>query len=241
MSFASQPIVAREGLMDKISILVVDDHPLFRQGLRDVLRNESDLEIVGEGSNGQEAIELTHSLQPDALILDINLPGLNGLQVTRQLRAERCTAAVVMLTAYDDAEQVLHAFRAGGSAYCPKDVAPHKLVQVLRQVVQGHYVVGDQVFDRDGLQAWLDSTVEKAGRPYVDDTREAFSPLSPREMEILQYVTRGLSNKEIALSLGISHQTVKNHMTAILHKLDVEDRTQAAVYALRRGWVRLQD
>jgi DNA-binding NarL/FixJ family response regulator len=231
----------QDALMDRINILVVDDHPLFRQGLRDVLRNETDLEIVGEGANGQEAVELTHALQPDVLILDINLPGQNGLQVTRQLRGERCPTAVVMLTAYDDADQVIHAFRAGGSAYCPKDVTPNKLVQVIRQVVQGHYVVGDQVFDRDGLQSWLDSTVERAGRPYVDETRETFSPLSPREMEILQYVTRGLSNKEIAVSLGISHQTVKNHMTAILHKLDVEDRTQAAVYALRRGWVRLQD
>jgi DNA-binding NarL/FixJ family response regulator len=219
----------------------VDDHPLFRQGLRDVLQSEDDIEVVGEASNGQEAIDLTHALQPDALILDINLPGTNGLQVTRQLRAEHCTSAVVMLTAYDDAEQVLHAFRAGGSAYCPKDITPHKLVQILRQVVQGHYVVDDHIFDQEGLQGWLDTSVEKAGRSYVDDSREAFSPLSPREMEILQYVTRGLSNKEIAVSLGISHQTVKNHMTAILHKLGVEDRTQAAVYALRRGWVRLTD
>jgi DNA-binding NarL/FixJ family response regulator len=227
--------------MDSIRILVVDDHPLFRQGLRDVLQSEADIEVVGEGANGEEAIELTRALQPDALILDINLPGMNGLQVTRQLRGEHCTSAVVMLTAYDDAEQVLHAFRAGGSAYCPKDVTPHKLVQTLRQVVQGHYVVGEHVFDLEGLQAWLGSSVEKAGRSYVDDSRETFSPLSPREMEILQHVTRGLSNKEIALSLGISHQTVKNHMTAILHKLDVEDRTQAAVYALRRGWVRLKD
>jgi len=226
--------------MDKISVLVVDDHPLVRQGLRDLLRGEPDMEVVGEGADGQEALDLTRSLKPDALILDINLPVINGLQVTRQLRSERCAAAVVILTAYDDIEQVLHAFRAGGSAYCPKDVTPHKLIQVLRQVVQGHYVVGDQVFDREGLQTWLDRNVEQAGRPYLDDTREAFSPLSPREMEILQYVTRGLSNKEIAVSLGISHQTVKNHMTAILHKLDVEDRTQAAVYALRRGWVRLQ-
>jgi len=227
--------------MDRIRILVVDDHPLFRQGLRDVLQSEEDIEVVAEASNGQEAIDLTHALQPDALILDINLPGMNGLQVTRQLRAEHCTSAVVMLTAYDDAEQVLHAFRAGGSAYCPKDITPHKLVQILRQVVQGHYVVDDHIFDVEGLQGWLDSSVEKAGRSYVDDSREAFSPLSPREMEILQFVTRGLSNKEIAVSLGISHQTVKNHMTAILHKLDVEDRTQAAVYALRRGWVRLKD
>jgi DNA-binding NarL/FixJ family response regulator len=226
--------------MDKISILVVDDHPLFRQGLRDVLSSESDIEVVGEGSDGQEAIELARRLQPDAIILDINLPGQNGLQVARQLRSERSVAAVVMLTAYDDVDQVLHAFRAGGSAYCPKDVTPHKLVQVLRQVVQGHFVVGDQVFDREGLQAWLDSSVERAGRPHGNDSSEAFAPLSPREMEILQYVTRGQSNKEIAVSLGISHQTVKNHMTAILHKLHVEDRTQAAVYALRRGWVRLQ-
>jgi DNA-binding NarL/FixJ family response regulator len=227
--------------MDRIRILVVDDHPLFRQGLRDVLQSEADIEVVGEASNGQEAIDLTHALQPDALILDINLPGANGLQVARQLRAEHCTAAVVMLTAYDDTEQVLHAFRAGGSAYCPKDITPHKLVQILRQVVQGHYVVGDHIFDQEGLQAWLESSVEKTSRTYVDDNRETFSPLSPREMEILQHVTRGLSNKEIAVSLGISHQTVKNHMTAILHKLGVEDRTQAAVYALRRGWVRLTD
>jgi two-component system response regulator DegU len=230
-----------EEVMDRIRILVIDDHPLFRQGLRDVLQSEADIEVIGEGSNGDEAIELTHALQPDALILDINLPGINGLQVTRQLRAEHCTSAVVMLTAYDDAEQVLHAFRAGGSAYCPKDVTPHKLVEVLREVVQGHYVVGDHVFDLEGLNSWLVSSVEKSGRSYADDNREAFSPLSPREMEILQQVTRGLSNKEIAIALGISHQTVKNHMTAILHKLDVEDRTQAAVYALRRGWVRLKD
>lgn len=229
--------------MDKIRILVVDDHPLFRQGLRDLLRSEPDVEVVGEGANGQEALEHARSLQPDAMLLDINLPELNGLQVTRQLRQEHNTTAVVLLTAYHDDEQVLHAFRAGASAYCPKDVTPHKLMQVLRQVVQGHYVLDDQVFDREGLDAWLDRRLDtqRAGRAYVDESHEAFSPLSPREMEILQHVTRGLSNKEIALSLGISHQTVKNHMTAILHKLNVEDRTQAAVYALRRGWVRLQD
>jgi DNA-binding NarL/FixJ family response regulator len=197
--------------------------------------------VVGEGANGGEAIELARSLQPDALILDINLPDINGLQVTRQLREERSPAAVVMLTAYDDSEQVLHAFRAGGSAYCPKDVTPHRLVQVLREVVQGHYVVGDQIFDHEGLQLWLDTRTVKGSRPYLDDGHETLSPLSSREMEILQQVTRGMSNKEIAGSLGISHQTVKNHMTAILHKLRVEDRTQAAVYALRRGWVRLKD
>jgi DNA-binding NarL/FixJ family response regulator len=227
--------------MDKIRILVVDDHPLFRQGLRDVLRGEPDIEVIGEGENGQTALDLTRGLKPDALILDINLPDINGLQVARTLRNERSPVAVVMLTAYDDAEQILHAFRAGGSAYCPKDITPGKLVSVLREVVQGRYVVDDQVFDAEGLQEWLNQRLEKAGRSHFDDWREAFSPLSAREMEILHLVTRGLSNKEIALTLGISHQTVKNHMTAVLDKLAVEDRTQAAVYALRRGWVRLSD
>jgi DNA-binding NarL/FixJ family response regulator len=227
--------------MDKISILIVDDHPLFRQGLRNVLVGEPDLEVVGEGGNGQEALELIRSLKPKVTLLDINLPEMNGLQVVRQIQAERVNLAVIMLTAYHDLEQELHAFRAGSSAYCPKDVTPRHLVQVVRWVAQGHYVVGDRVYDQEGLQAWLEEGVEKAGRPYLNDTREAFSPLSPREMEILQCVTRGMSNKEIAYSLGISHQTVKNHMTAILQKLDVEDRTQAAVYALKHGWVRLEE
>lgn len=227
--------------MTKIKILIVDDHPLFRQGLHDLIRNELDVDVVGECANGQEAIELTHRLTPDVVILDINLPDLNGLQVARQLRAEHSKAALVMLTAYDDSDQVIHAFRSGGSAYCPKDVTPRKLMQVIRQVAQGHFVVGDQVFDQDGLQAWLEKGVEQAGRAHWDEDRETLTTLSPREMQIVQHVTRGLSNKEIAQELGISHQTVKNHMTAILHKLDVEDRTQVAVYALRRGWVRLQD
>lgn len=227
--------------MKKISILLVDDHPLFRQGLRNVLKDEADLDVVGEGGDGPEALTLIRQLKPDVVLLDINLPGLNGLQVIRQLHTERVKSGVIMLTAYHDLEQELHAFRAGSSAYCPKDVTPHHLVQVVRWVSQGHYVVGDRVFDHDGLQTWLEEGVEKAGRPFLNDTREAFSPLSPREMEILECVTRGMSNKEIAYSLGISHQTVKNHMTAILQKLDVEDRTQAAVYALKHGWVRLEE
>jgi DNA-binding NarL/FixJ family response regulator len=209
--------------------------------LRNVLMSETDLDVVGEGGNGQEALDLIRRVRPQVMLLDINLPELNGLQVVRQLQTERAPTAVIMLTAYHDLEQELHAFRAGSSAYCPKDVTPRHLVQVVRWVSQGHYVINDRVYDKDGLQAWLEEGVEKAGRPYLNDTREAFSPLSPREMEILQCVTRGMSNKEIAYSLGISHQTVKNHMTAILQKLDVEDRTQAAVYALKHGWVRLEE
>jgi DNA-binding NarL/FixJ family response regulator len=227
--------------MDKIGVIIVDDHPLFREGVRNVINGEPDLQVIGESISGEEALPALKELRPAVALVDVNLPGINGIQVTRQVEADRLQTAIVLLTAYDDVEQVLHGFRAGAAAYCSKDIQAGKLIDVIRQVARGFYVVGDQVFDKNGLAEWLEKGVESVRRPHLDGEVEAFSPLSPREMEILQYVTRGLSNKEIAGRLGISHQTVKNHMTAILHKLDVEDRTQAAVYALRHGWVRLQD
>jgi DNA-binding NarL/FixJ family response regulator len=227
--------------MEKFSIIIVDDHPLFREGVRSVIDAEDDLNVLAEGTSGDQALQLVRELRPRVALIDINMPNMNGMQVTRQIKAERLDTSIVLLTAYDDVEQVLHAFSAGASAYCSKDVEAGKLVDIVRQVARGFYIVGDQVFDAEGLEEWLSRGVEAVRRPHLDGDIEAFTPLSPREMEILQYVTRGMSNKEIAAKLGISHQTVKNHMTAILHKLDVEDRTQAAVYALRHGWVRLQD
>ncbi|MBN1285566.1 MAG: response regulator transcription factor [Anaerolineae bacterium] len=225
----------------KIKVFIVDDHPLFRRGLINILNLEDDMEVLGESADGEQGLDRILQLQPDIAVLDINMPGMNGLQVTHRLRADRTGVKVILLTAYDDQEQVLHAMRAGASAYCSKDVTPSKLVEIVRQVYEGHYVINEEIFDERGIQEWLDAGVEAATGPYMIDPGEHFVPLSPREMEILRYVTRGMSNKEIAYSLGISHQTVKNHMTSILRKLDVEDRTQAAVYALRRGWVRLQD
>lgn len=231
----------QSGDLNKTTVLIVDDHPLFREGLSKILSLEDDLEVIGEEADGEKALNLARETQPDIVVIDINLPSMNGLQVTRQLKADRTGMVVVMLTAYHDQEQVLHAMRAGASAYYPKDVEPERLVEVIHQCVQGYYIVNDEIFDENGLRAWLEAGVEAATGPYMVDPTEHFVPLSPREMEILQFVTRGMSNKQIALELGISHQTVKNHMTSILKKLDVEDRTQAAVYALRRGWVRMQD
>lgn len=225
-------------LSEPIRIALIDDHPVFRQGLHNLLAVEDDMVVVGEGASGEEALDLVMAVQPDVLVLDINLPGINGLQVAARLRAERLDTAVVFLTAYDDVEQVLHAMRSGGAAYCPKDIEPERLVNTIRLVSQGYFIVGEHTFDGASLRAWLDAGVEAATGPYMVDPGEYFVPLSPREMEILQFVTHGKSNKEIAQSLAISHQTVKNHMTSILKKLDVRDRTQAAVYALRRGWVR---
>jgi DNA-binding NarL/FixJ family response regulator len=226
---------------ERINLVIVDDHQIFRQGVKLNLELQEDLRVVAECSNGEQALEVIRQMEPDVAIIDINLPLVNGIQVTRQLASEHLRTRYIMLTAYDDVQQVIHAMRAGASAYCAKEIEPDKLVEVIRHVNRGRYVVRDQIFDAEGIIAWIESGVESVAGQYYADMAESFSPLSGREMEILQYVTSGLSNKEIARTLKISHQTVKNHMTSILRKLAVEDRTQAAVFALRRGWVRLSD
>jgi len=224
--------------MNKITIVIIDDHPLFRQGVADALSLEPDFSVIGQASNGEEGVGLVRESRPLVAIVDVNLPGLNGQQVTRQIVSERLPTRVILLTAYDDAEQKIHAMRVGAAAYCTKDINPEKLVEIIRNVTAGEYVIGEQMYDSAAMERWLSAHTESAIRPY-SNPGDPFEPLSSREMEVLTHVTRGMSNKEIATMLGISHQTVKNHVTAILRKLGVEDRTQAAIYALRRGWVRL--
>jgi DNA-binding NarL/FixJ family response regulator len=229
------------GMADKINVMIVDDHPVFRQGLRNVLAVHNDLCIIGEAIDGPEAIERVGELLPDVVLMDINLPTLNGLQATRQLKALYPQVNVIMLTAYDDVEQIYHAIRAGASAYYAKDINPDRLVGVIRCVSQGQYIIGDTVLDEQGIGDWLLEEFRRFGGGTLEKEEQFFAPLSPREMEILELVIQGMSNREIAYHLGISHQTVKNHMTSILGKLGVTDRTQAAVYALRHGWVPLHE
>ncbi len=229
------------GSMGKIEVVIVDDHPVFRQGLRNILATHEDLSIVGEASDGDEAVKLVQELLPDVVMMDINLPTINGLQATRELKRLCPQVNIIMLTAYDDKEQIYHAIRAGASAYHAKDVSPEKLVDVIRHVSQGQYVVDGKAMDEDGIDDWLLEEFRRFGSGEIDREARFLSPLSPREMEILELVVRGMSNKEVAYYLGISHQTVKNHMTAILSKLGVADRTQATVYALRHGWVPLRE
>jgi DNA-binding NarL/FixJ family response regulator len=224
--------------MPKITLIVIDDHPIFRQGVIDTLTLEEDISIIAQAASGEEGLELIRSLKPQVAIIDVNLPEMNGQQVTRQVVEEKLPTRVILLTAYDDTEQKLHAMRVGAFAYCVKDVEPSSLVDTIRQVAQGSYVVDGCVFNQRSLQAWYESLATGLQTPY-SDLGDAFQPLTTREMEVLHHMTHGLSNKEIALQLDISHQTVKNHVTAILRKLAVEDRTQAALYALRRGWVRM--
>lgn len=225
--------------MNEITLIVADDHPLFRQGVVDALSLERDFRVVAQASDGNVALEQILSLKPNVAILDVNMPGLNGQQVTHRLFNERIPTRVVLLTGYDDIEQAIHAMLAGAGGYCAKEIGPEILARTIRAVADGKYAVGGNVFNRRELDRWIDEQMEGARRSY-SEPGAPFHPLSDREMEVLSCVVRGMSNKEIAGLLGISHQTVKNHVTSILRKFGVEDRTQAVVYALKRGWVKLQ-
>jgi DNA-binding NarL/FixJ family response regulator len=223
-----------------ITILIVDDHPVFLQGLRRVLEPEPGIEVIGSATDGRQALEEAASLEPDVVLLDVNLPSMNGMQVARQLRDDQPNTAIIMLSAYHDDNQVLHAIRAGASAFYPKDVAPDTLLAAIRQVSKGMYVIDETVLSKPELAEWITERFHEFGA-FWEAQEDLFMPLSKREMDILQLITRGRSNKQAAQELGISYQTVKNHMTSILRKLAVNDRTQAAIYALRQGWIRLQD
>ena len=226
--------------MNEITLLFVDDHPLFRQGVVDTLSLEPGFRVIGQAADGEEALAMVRSLQPKVAVLDVNLPGMNGQQVTHLVTQERLPTRVLLLTGYDDIEQAIHAVLAGAAAYCAKDIEPENLAHIVRAVADGKFSVGGHIFNRRELDRWIDEQMEGARRSY-SEPGSPFHPLSDREMEVLSCVVRGMSNKEIAGLLGISHQTVKNHVTSILRKFGVEDRTEAVVYALRRGWVKLQD
>jgi two-component system response regulator DegU len=226
--------------MNQITLLIVDDHPLFRQGVVDALSLEPDMKIIAESADGSDALQLIRAKKPMVSVLDVNLPGMNGQQITHQITQERLPTRVILMSGYDDVEQNIHAALAGAYSFCSKDIEPENLSGIIRKVANGKYVFEGHTFNRGEMQQWVESKIEGTRRSY-SEPGTPYHPLSGREMEVLEYVVRGLSNKEIAVKLGISHQTVKNHVTAVLRKFGVEDRTQAVVYALKRGWVTLKD
>ncbi len=227
-------------MTDEITVVVIDDHPLFRQGVIDSLSLEPDLIIVGQAENGTQGLDIIRKFKPQVAVVDVNMPDMNGQMLTLRVNAEKLATKVILLTAYDDHGQRIYGLRAGASAYSSKDIEPESLARMVRIVASGWYVVGDQVFDVQEMNSWLMSQTPGATPVTEERLDEApYQLLSEREMEVLKAISSGLSNKEIAVALGISHQTVKNHVTSILHKLGVEDRTQAVLYALRYGWVRL--
>ena len=205
--------------------------------MRHALESEPDFEIVGEAADGGEAIQLARVLSPDIILMDVNMPVVDGLEVTRRLRMNLPRTAVIVLSAYDDDEQLFQSIKVGASAYFPKDVHPDDLAEGIRRVGKGEYIINDSLLSRPLLAARVLQQFRQMASG--SEVEPFFAPLSPREMEILECIAKGSSNKEIARELKISDQTVKNHITSILRKLNVNDRTEAAVYALRHGWIKV--
>lgn len=225
---------------DLVSIVLVDDHPLLLEGLESTILLEPDLQVVGKANDGETAIRLIRILKPKIAVIDINLPVTNGLNVTQTLEEEGLQTKVILLTAYDDTLQIIRAAFAGAAGYCQKGVDPTELIRAIHLVSQGKYVIGQRVFEKDEFKQWLSQELKK-NPTIANDVETINRPLTKREMDVLSCIVGGMSNKEMAIALGISHQTVKNHITSILRKMGTEDRTQAAVYAIKRGWVKITD
>jgi DNA-binding NarL/FixJ family response regulator len=223
----------------KIKVLIIDDHPLFRQGIRWSLEDAPDMEVVGEAENGQEAIKLTEKLSPDVVLVDINLPGLNGLEVARVIKRRDPRTGIIVLSVYEDDDQLFQAIKVGAAAYSSKDVNPEELLYFIRTVATGRYLINDSVLAKPNVATRVLHQFRELAASEDEQTSALFAPLTSREIEILDCIARGLSNKEIANELSISGQTVKNHITSILSKLQVNDRTMAVIYAIKKGWIRM--
>jgi len=212
-----------------IRVLIADDHALFRQGVLRLLDTASDIQVVGEAASGTEALRLVEDLAPDIVLLDVSMPGPSGVEVARVVKTTSPRTRVIIVTVFTNEEFLFEAIKAGAMGYLLKDSSPEELIRAVRVVAQGEGLIAPAM----------------AGKIFKEfaraaDTREAaplVTPLTQREVEILQHVAAGLANKEIASRLGISERTVKNHLSNIMEKLQVNSRTQAAVYALKSGLV----
>jgi two-component system, NarL family, response regulator LiaR len=205
--------------VDRVTILVADDHPVVRQGLRTFLALQEDMDVVGEAANGVEAAERAAELRPDVVLLDLVMPGGGGIEAARKIREASPGSKVIVLTSYLDDASVLPALEAGAAGYLLKDVEPQELAEGVRRVHRGEGLLHPAVAPR---------VIREAVGPAAN--RDA---LTPRELDVLRLLARGLPNKLIARELGIAERTVKTHVSSILAKLGVTDRTQAALYAVR--------
>jgi DNA-binding NarL/FixJ family response regulator len=210
---------------EPISVLIVDDHEIVRHGIRAFLEAEGDFLIVGEVGSGGEAVLLAADLAPDVVLMDLIMPGVDGVQATRLLKRESPRSQIIVLTSYHEDEHIFPAIRAGALSYLLKGVGLAELAQAIRKAARGEAVMHPQVAARI-VQEMHETSTESAN---------LYATLSEREREVLHFVAKGLKNAEIAEQLFISERTVKSHSNNILSKLHVADRTQAAIYAWREG------
>ncbi len=212
-------------MSERISVLIVDDHSVVRQGVRAFLEAQPDLTIAGEAESGEQAIQLAQELIPDVVLMDLALPGIDGVEATRQIKRVSPRSQVIVLTSYYEDEHVFPALRAGAISYTLKDLRPGELVEIVRKAAAGESVLHPRVASR------LIQEVRQAKRTVPP----AFAELTERELEVLRMIAEGHSNAVIAEQLVLSEKTVKGHVSNILGKLHMEDRTQAAVFAWQQG------
>ena len=218
-------------MTDTISLLITDDHALVRQGIRAFLELQPDLIVLGEADSGEAAVRMAAELVPDVALMDLVMPGIGGVEATRQLKQVSPHTQVIVLTSYHEDEYIFPALRAGALSYVLKDVGPDELADTVRKAARGESVLHPRVASR----------VVQELRGTRKDTPNLFTDLSDRELEVLRLIADGLSNAEIANKLVISEKTVKGHVSNILSKLHMLDRTQAAVFAWQQGLVARRD
>ena len=218
--------------MAKIRIVLADDHVILRQGTRQLLEHEPDIEVVGEASNGAEAVELVSKLKPDIVIIDVAMPGMNGIEATKKIKEILPSTKILVLTGYDYDEYIFSLLEIGAAGYLLKDVSGDDLVGAVRAVYQGEPVLHPAVMRK---------LMNRFKTPTTRQTETPIDVLSEREMEVLKLAVSGKSNKDIADALNISLRTVQAHMRSIFNKLGVGSRSEAIVSGLKKGWFSLED
>jgi DNA-binding NarL/FixJ family response regulator len=216
--------------METIRTLIVDDHALFREGLRALFATIGDIELVGEATTGQEAVDLVEELQADVVLMDIDMPGMSGVEATRSILRKTPSAGIIMVTMLEDDASVFSAMRAGARGYVLKGAQPKELLQTIRAVAKGQALFGPAIATR-----MMRFFSEQNARFKASLPKEAFPELTPRELEVLELIAKGDKNREIAEKLVISDKTVRNHITNIFSKLQVADRAQAIIKARDAG------
>lgn len=224
------------------TVMIVDDHPLFRHGLRRIIEDGGRFKVIAEAESGYEAIQVASVHQPHIILSDIQLPGVTGLKIARILKKQHPQARIIMCSMHMDDERLMEAVRIGASAFVTKDIEAQDLMRTIAMVAAGEQPINTTLLSRPQL-AWKVFSefrnLAGTGEPVDEPRPQPTLSLSVREVEVLDCVSQGLSNKEIADALFITEQTVKNHMTSVLRKLGVHDRVQAVLYAVKHGWVEI--
>jgi two-component system, NarL family, response regulator DegU len=213
--------------MYKITVLIADDHAMMRQGLKQILELENDITVIAQASNGSEAVKLVREKKPDIVLMDINMPGTNGLQAIKELKFEKNSSKVIVLTIHEDREYLFKTIQMGAEGYVLKDAEPAVLIEAIRKVYSG------QSYIQSNMTKELVKEFNRVTLHEKDKNDQ--NNLTAREIEVLELIAEGMINKEIAKHLYISEKTVKNHVSNIFKKLNVSDRTQAAIYAFKHN------